>query len=190
MMFPISDDRRHAFKFNLDFRYGSGDRYDGPTSKFKVKDKDGSTRVRSIKWLQDFGVNFTGVVQSGTPYTRLYSQTQQTIVGSFRGSRLPWYYRVDMTVDKAFLIKVGKRNTMLDVFCSITNVFNFKNITSVYSVTGDPDDNGYLTDPETQTTIRSYLDEEAFRNYYLMQLNSTYNYSTPRSVEIGVSYQF
>jgi hypothetical protein len=189
-MFPISDDRRHAFKFNLDFRYEGGDKYNGPTTKRKVTDKDGNPRVKTIKWLQNFGVNFTGVVQSGTPYTKLYSQNQQTIVGSFRGSRLPWYYRVDMTIDKAFIIKVGKRNTILDIFCSVTNLFNFKNITSVNSVTGDPDDDGYLTDPETQTTIKSYIDETAFRNYYQIYLNSVYRYSTPRSVEIGVSYQF
>lgn len=190
MMFPISDDRRHAFKFNLDFRYEGGDKYNGPTTKRKVTDKDGNPRVKTIKWLQNFGVNFTGVVQSGTPYTKLYSQNQQTIVGSFRGSRLPWYYRVDMTIDKAFIIKVGKRNTILDIFCSVTNLFNFKNITSVYSVTGDPDDDGYLTDPETQADIRATIDETAFRNYYQIYLNSVYRYSTPRSVEIGVSYQF
>jgi len=190
MMFPISDDRRHAFKFNLDFRYEGGNNYNGPTTKRKVTDKDGNTKVKTIKWLQNFGVNVTGVVQSGTPYTKLYSQTQKTIVGSFRGARLPWYYRVDLTVDKAFIIKVGKRTTVLDVFCSVTNVFNIKNITSVYSVTGDPDDDGYLTDPETQTTIRAQIDEAAYRNYYLMYLNSNYLYSTPRSVEIGVSYQF
>lgn len=190
MMFPIADDRRHAFKFNLDFRYDGGDKYNGPTTKRKSKDKDGNPRVTTIKWLQNFGINFTGVVQSGTPYTKLYSQNQQTIVGSFRGSRLPWYYRVDVTVDKAFIIKVGKRKTLLDIFCSINNVFNFKNITSVYSVTGDPDDNGYLTDPETQADIRSNVDEAAYRNYYSMYLNSNYLYSTPRSVEIGLSYQF
>ena len=78
----------------------------------------------------------------------------------------------------------------MDIFCSVTNLFNFKNITSVNSVTGDPDDDGYLTDPETQTTIKSYIDETAFRNYYQIYLNSVYRYSTPRSVEIGVSYQF
>lgn len=190
MMFPIADDRRHAFKFNLDFRYDNGNKYNGPTTKRKVTDKDGNTKVKTIKWLQNFGVNITGVVQSGTPYTKLYSHKQQTIVGSFRGARLPWYYRVDLTVDKAFFIKVGKRNTILDVFCSVSNVFNIKNITSVYSVTGDPDDDGYLTDPETQSDIRAQINETAYRNYYSMYLNSNYLYSTPRSVEIGVSYQF
>ncbi|MBQ9312700.1 MAG: TonB-dependent receptor [Bacteroidales bacterium] len=191
MMFPISDDRRHAFKLGLDFRYESGDKYNGPVTSIKVVDKDGNPRVKNIKWLQNFGVNLSGVVQSGAPYTKYYSNTQSTIVGSFRGSRLPWIYRVDLTVDKAFIIKVGKRQTVLDVFCSVYNLFDFKNITGVFGVTGDPDDNGYLTDPDTQTIIGQQLDEESYRNYYRMYLNNAYYYySTPRRVEIGVSYQF
>ena len=31
MLNPISDDRRHEFKVNLDFRYGNGSKYNGPT---------------------------------------------------------------------------------------------------------------------------------------------------------------
>ncbi|MCH3924271.1 MAG: TonB-dependent receptor [Bacteroidales bacterium] len=191
MMFPISDDRRHAFKLGLDFRYEGGDKYNGPTTKRKVKDKDGNTRIQNIKWLQNFGINLTGVMQSGAPYTKYYSNKQYTIVGSYRGSRLPWNYRLDLTADKAFVIPVGKKTTMLDVFCTITNVLNVKNITGVFGVTGDPDDNGYLSDPETQTEISVQLNEAAYRNYYSMYLNDGYyNYSTPRMVYIGVSYQF
>ena len=191
MMFPISDDRRHAFKLGVDFRYEGGDKYNGPVTQRKVKGKDGEKRVQNIKWLQNFGVNITGVAQSGAPYTKYYSNTQSTIVGSYRGARLPWVFRFDMTLDKAFLIKVGKRNTILDVFCTVNNVLNTKNITGVFGVTGDPDDNGYLTDPETQTLIQAQLDEAAYRNYYEMYLNNaSYNYSIPRRVEIGVSYQF
>ena len=191
MMFPIGDDRRHAFKLSLDFRYEGGDRYNGPTTKRIVTGKDGEPRVQNIKWLQNFGVNITGLAQSGAPYTKYFSQTQSTIVGSYRGARLPWIFRLDMTINKAFLFKVGKRNTMLDVFCSIYNLLDAKNITGVFGATGDPDDNGYLTDPETQTVIRTQIDEKAYRNYYWMYLdNGSYNYSSPRRVEIGVSYQF
>ncbi|MBR1625861.1 MAG: TonB-dependent receptor [Bacteroidales bacterium] len=191
MMFPIGDDRRHAFKLGLDFRYEGGDKYNGPVTQRVVTGKDGEARVKNIKWLQNFGVNITGLAESGAPYTKYFSQTQQTIVGSYRGARLPWIFRIDMTVNKAFLFKVGKRNTMLDVFCSIYNVLDTKNITGVFGVTGDPDDNGYLTDPETQVSIRTQLDEKAYRTFYMMYLdNGSYNYSSPRRFEIGVSYQF
>ena len=192
MMFPISDDRRHAFKLGLDFRFPGGDKYNGPVTQKIVKGKNGEEdKVRTIKWLQNFGVNITGLAESGAPYTRYFSQTQSTIVGSYRGSRLPWIFRLDMTVNKTFIVKVGKRNTYLDVFCTVYNLLDTKNITGVFGVTGDPDDNGYLTDPETQTIIRTQLDEKAYRNYYFMYLdNGSYNYASPRRFEIGVSYSF
>ena len=154
-------------------------------------DKDGNEIAKNFRWLQNFGFNITGVVQSGAPYTKYHSNLQQTIVGSYRGARLPWSFRVDLSVDKAYNLKVGKRMTVLSFFARITNVFNIKNIRSVYGVTGDPDDNGYLTDPETQTIVAGQLNEQSYRDYYTMYLDmANYNYSTPRMVYLGVSYQF
>lgn len=191
MLFPIEDDRRHEFKVNLDFRYQGGDKYNGPTTKRTVVDKDGNEKVKVIRWFQNFGVNITGVAQSGAPYTKYHSNIQNTIVGSYRGARLPWTFRVDLNVDKSYNIQVGKRPTVLTLFARITNVFNIKNIRGVYGVTGDPDDNGYLTDPETQTIIAGQLNEQSYRDYYMMYYNNAYyNYSTPRMVYLGVSYQF
>ena len=191
MLFPIADDRRHEFKVNLDFRYLGGDKYNGPTTTKITTDKDGNEIAKNFRWLQNFGFNITGVVQSGAPYTKYHSNLQQTIVGSYRGARLPWSFRVDLSVDKAYNLKVGKRMTVLSFFARITNVFNIKNIRSVYGVTGDPDDNGYLTDPETQTIIAGQLNEQSYRDYYTMYLDmANYNYSTPRMVYLGVSYQF
>ncbi|MBP3252958.1 MAG: TonB-dependent receptor [Bacteroidales bacterium] len=191
IMFPISDDRRHAFKLNVDFRYGNGDKYNGPVTQRIVTGKDGEPRVKNIKWLQNFGVNLTASAQSGAPYTKYFSNTQSTIVGSYRGARLPWIFRLDMRVDKAFFFKVGKRSTSLDVYCNIRNLLNTKNILSVYGVTGDPDDNGYLTDPQTQAEIAEKLNEQSYRWMYYMYLNNAnYYYSTPRRVEIGLMYTF
>ena len=191
MLFPIADDRRHEFKVNLDFRFQGGDKYNGPTTTRVVVDKDGNERVQNIRWFQNLGFNITGVAQSGAPYTKYFSNIQNTIVGSFRGARLPWTFRVDMNIDKSYTLKVGKKTTMLNLFARITNVFNIKNIRGVYGVTGDPEDNGYLTDPETQTIIQGQLNEQSYRDYYTMYYNNAYyNYSTPRMVYLGVSYQF
>ncbi len=192
MLYPISDDRRHEFKLQLDFRYLGGDKYNGPTTKRIVTDKKtGEERAKITKWLQNFGVNITGVAQSGRPYTRLFSNTQPTIVGSYNGARLPWTFRIDMQIDKSFDIKVGKKVTQLNLFARATNVLNTKNVMGVYSVTGDPDDNGYLTDPQTQTLIANQLDPNSYRDYYAMNLNnSTYNYSRPRMIFIGLAYTF
>lgn len=191
MLFPIADDRRHEFKVNLDFRFQGGDKYNGPTTTRVVVDKDGNERVKNIRWFQNLGFNITGVAQSGAPYTKYFSNIQNTIVGSFRGARLPWTFRVDMNIDKSYTLKVGKKTTMLNLFARITNVFNIKNIRGVYGVTGDPEDNGYLTDPETQTIIQGQLNEQSYRDYYTMYYNNAYYYySTPRMIYLGVSYQF
>lgn len=191
MLYPIDDDRRHEFKLQLDFRYQGGDKYNGPTTKRIVKDKkSGEDRVKQIKWLQNFGVNITGVAQSGRPYTKYFSNTQNTIVGSYNGARLPWIFRIDMNIDKSYDIKVGKKVTQLNLFARITNVLNIKNVTSLFGVTGDADDNGYLTDPETQTVIANKLDPDSYRDYYTMSLNTVYNYSRPRMINLGVSYSF
>ena len=70
-------------------------------------------------------------------------------------------------------------------------MLNIKNVASVFGVTGDPDDNGYLTDPETQTIIANQLNENSFRDYYMMYLNNyEYNYQRPRMVYLGVTYTF
>ncbi len=191
MLNPISDDRRHEFKANVDFRYFGGKKYDGPRIIRTVKDSTGEARQKTINVLENFGVNFMAVAQSGRPYTKAFSNTQSTIVGSYRGARLPWGFYFNVIVDKAFPIKVGRRQTMLTLALTVNNLFNIRNITSVYSVTGNPEDNGYLTDPETQTVINSYLDPNTFRDLYAIYLrNSNWNYSSPRTFKVSLSYQF
>lgn len=198
MLNPISDDRRHEFKANVDFRYGSGAKYDGPVISRVVKDKEtGERKKKDIRPLENFGVNFSAVAQSGRPYTRAYSITQSTIVGSYRGARLPWGFYFDVVVDKTWPIiikdKEGnvKRNTALNVALTVYNLLDIRNTTGVFSVTGNPDDNGYLTDPETQSVINAYLDPQSYRDLYTIYLSNSYwNYNSPRTIKLGLTYQF
>ena len=192
MLNPISDDRRHEFKVNFDFRYQGGKRYNGPTITRKVTDKEtGESRQETVKLLENFGIDIVAVAQSGRPYTKAFSNTQSTIVGGYNGARLPWGFYLDLIVDKRFPIKVGKRETNLIVSLSVTNLFDIRNITSVWPVTGNPDDNGYLTDPETQAVIERYLDPASFRDLYTISLGNNYwRYSTPRRFLATVAYSF
>ena len=192
MLNPISDDRRHEFKVNFDFRYQGGKRYNGPTITRKVTDKEtGESRQETVKLLENFGIDIVAVAQSGRPYTKAFSNTQSTIVGGYNGARLPWGFYLDLIVDKRFPIKVGKRETNLIVSLSVTNLFDIRNIASVWPVTGNPDDNGYLTDPETQAVIERYLDPASFRDLYTISLSNNYwRYSTPRRFLATVAYSF
>lgn len=192
MLNPISDDRRHEFKLNFDYRLQGGSKYNGPTIDRVVKDKEtGEERTESIKILQNFGVNFMAVAQSGRPYTKAFSNTQSTIVGSYYGARLPWSFFFDVIVDKSFPIKVGKRQSQLTLALTVTNLFDIRNVKSVWPVTGNPEDNGYLTDPETQSVINSYLDPASYRDLYtIVYANSYFRYTTPRTFKLTVAYAF
>ena len=146
--------------------------------------------------LQNFGVNFLAVAQSGRPYTKQFSNTQSTIVGSFRGARLPWGFYFNVVVDKSWNIAVktpkGKtRQTMLNAAVTVNNLFDIRNITNVFNVTGNPNDDGYLTDPETQSVINAWLDPQSYRDVYSIMLSNSYwNYSSPRTIRLTLSYNF
>jgi len=192
MLNPISDDRRHEFKANVDFRYGSGAKYNGPTFSRVVTDKEtGEKRKKEVKILENFGINFMAVAQSGRPYTKAFSNSQQTIVGGYRGARLPWGFYFNVVADKVWPVKVGKRDTYITAAVTINNLFDIRNIVGVFSVTGNPEDNGYLTDPESQQIINAYLDPQAYRDIYTIVLrNGTWNYSSPRTIKLSLSYNF
>ncbi len=192
MLNPIDDDRRHEFKANVDFRYGSGAKYNGPVIKRKIKDKEtGELRVKEVKVLENFGINLMAVAQSGRPYTRALSNTQYTIVGSYRGARLPWGFYFDIVIDKTWTIKAGKKDTYLNLALTVHNLFDIRNVTGVFAVTGNPTDDGYLTDPGTQSIINSYLDPQSYRDLYAVYMNNnTWNYSSPRTWKVSLSYNF
>ena len=191
MLNPIADDRRHEFKANVDFRYGSGNAYDGPTFTRVVTDENGDKRSKEIKLLENFGVNFMAVAQSGRPYTRALSNSQSTIVGGYRSARLPWGFYFNLVFDKVWPIQVGKRQTFIKADLTINNLFDIRNVLSVFSVTGNPEDNGYLTDPEMQQLINAYLDPQAYRDIYAISMrNANWPYSSPRTIRVSVSYNF
>ena len=72
----------------------------------------------------------------------------------------------------------------------MTNLLNAKNILGVYNATGDPDDDGYLTSAKYQQEIMTQLDPEAFIQMYQIYVNAGGNYSTPRQIKIGASFNF
>ena len=192
MLNPISDDRRHEFKANVDFRYSSGAKYNGPVITRVVTDKEtGEKRKKEVKLLENFGINFLAVAQSGRPYTKQFSNSQATIVGGYRGARMPWGFYFNVVADKVWSFNVGKRVTQLRAAVTVNNLFDIRNIVGVFPVTGNPEDNGYLTDPESQQVINAYLDPQAFRDIYTIILrNGTWNYCSPRTIKVGLTYMF
>jgi hypothetical protein len=194
--FPMPWDRRHAFNIVLDYRWGSGNTYNGPTIN---RDKSGKAPGQP---LSNLGFSLTINGGSGTPYTASrnvlspLSGGTRLLKGTYGGSRLPWQFRLDLRVDKDFYIKLKKsaddnaKKVYLNVYFQILNLLNTKNIINVYSYTGNAGDDGYLSAPEWQREINNQIDPLAFRDLYGNFVDNPGNYSTPRQIRIGLTFNF
>jgi hypothetical protein len=64
------------------------------------------------------------------------------------------------------------------------------NVLGVYRATGNWNDDGYLASDENQQSIQNQLDEQSFRDYYLMKIQNAFNISSPRTMRLGVKFDF
>jgi outer membrane receptor protein involved in Fe transport len=192
---PLNWDRRHAFNVVLDYRFGEGKDYNGPSTTKQIK---GTDQVKTTQWLQNTGLNLTLSGGSGTPYTRseniigVYAGgSGNVLAGSINGSRLPWQFRIDARLDRDINVSNKPNSRMyLNVYLQVLNLLNTKNIIGVYSATGSPDDDGYLTAPEWQNNINSSIDPQSYRDLYALKMNTPFNFSSPRQIRLGVTFNF
>lgn len=194
-LFPVSFDRRHALNLMVDYRFGQGTEYNGPTFSRTRTDATGKEVVKTTQIFKNTGVNFTIFGGSGTPYTKSSKIVaiggRGIIDGSINGSRLPWQFRIDGKLDKDINITWNeKRSSYLNIYLQVLNILDAKNIMNVYSATGNPDDDGYLAAAEYQNQINDQLDPQAFRDLYSIRVNSPYNYSSPRQIRLGLIFNF
>jgi len=197
-IYPFSYDQRHSFIAWIDYRYGSGVNYSGP-------------EIAGVDVLANAGANITMSVGSGSPYNAiespvsLSSTTGSSLKGQPNGSRLPWAYSIDAQFDKSFIIKYGqvkdlggklaidekgrkiKRQTELNVYLQLFNIFNIRNIQDIYRATGNWNDDGYLSAPQFQSLISQQNDEQSYRDLYEIQLGTPFHLSSPRTVRLGMS---
>lgn len=183
-LLPFDYDNRHQFLVRLDWRYGQGLNYNGP-------------KVNGKNILENFGVNLVMNANSGRPYTkrdRAYAVTASAsgnsqTVGQVNGARLPWQVSFDMRINKSFMLtKNGKRS--LDVYLQILNLFNTMNIINVYPFTGSPDDDGFLASEQGRAQLVNQVDQQSFVDLYNRSMNSPFNFSIPRRIRLGISYNF
>jgi outer membrane receptor for ferrienterochelin and colicin len=194
---PFNYDQRHRIVTNIDFRYGSGNDYNGPVINLG-KSKDGS--ARQIQLFANTGVNMIANLGSGTPYTAstiatpITGEISPSTEGSINGSRLPWQFNMDVNIDKNWAITKGEGDDAhsynVNVYFWIGNLLNTRNINSVYRFTGIAEDDGYLAAAQYQPLINSQNDPNAFRNYYGMYVNNPFNLGVPRTIRLGMKFDF
>lgn len=190
VIFPTGRDQRHLLITTFDYRYGSGADYNGPT-------------VGGKQILANAGLNLVGTLGSGTPYSQQRLPTGAQLIGGggspqlegqVSGSRLPWQFNVNAQLDKSWEVKFGKgeekKTAMLNAYLLVNNLLNTMNIINVYRYTGNPDDDGYLTSPIFEPAIEAQIDSEAFRQMYALKMNDPFNFSVPRTIQLGLRLDF
>ena len=190
-MTPMSYDQRHALTATVDYRFASGKDYNGPVLFGK-------------QIFSNAGANFIVTTGSGTPYSRQSNITQEAasgindrsvLDGEMFGSRLPWSTRINSQISKRFDLEWDKKDgskkrASLNVYLQIQNLLNTQNVMAVYRATGNPNDDGYLTDATAQNDIETKFDPQSFRDLYTIAVNNPNNYSMPRIMRLGVSLSF
>jgi len=196
-LFPLDYDTRHNIKGIFDFHYSDKD---GP--RYKGKSSNGNTNY--VYPLANAGLNLTFQAQSGTPYTsnsQPINEGQSGVVqrsqirGTVNGSRNPWRYLMDLTIDKTILIKgkgenKAKAPKAINIYLWVNNIFNKQNITRVYRYTGSASDDGYLSSELGSQAVARANSSQSFIDLYNVRINSPGNYYTPRLFRIGLKYNF
>ena len=82
------------------------------------------------------------------------------------------------------------KSTFVNAYLQIQNLFDARNIISVYRATGNPDDDGYLTAEASQNDILSKNSPESFIYLYSLAVNNPSHYSLPRTFRLGMTFTF
>ncbi len=185
-LFPFNYDERHRINMTLDYRYGSGKKYNGP-------------KVRGKNIFANAGVNINGTAVSGRPFTRtIEAEVLSGVgrIGALNGARLPWNYWLNLKIDKQFTLTKPDAKTQLglNVYLRIQNILDRQNIINVYTATGSPEDDGFLVTNEGINAIRAITDNNQniqayFDQYQWRRINSDF-YSLPRRMYIGAALNF
>jgi len=148
---PLDFDQRHTGNAQASFDFGGNE---GPFGLLKPV-------------FENTTCTIIGQYGSGLPYT--YNPLRSIYVAEQNNARLPWTMTVDLYLRKAVLVKP----LQCGVFVDVRNLFNRKNVVSVYSATGSPDRSG----------------DESVKATPDYQLDPT-NYGPPRTIYVGIDFAF
>ena len=150
------------------FNFGIGREYIGPVAN-------------NWKILEDFGVSIFYQFRKGMPYFYFTESGEQIF------KHTPNFKMFNLKLEKGFYLKSGAG---INIYLLIENLLNFKNVYYVYPQTGEPDDDGYLSDPAWQNDINSKLDPQSYRDLYSLHLKNPQHYGSPRIFKAGFILHF
>jgi len=186
VLYPLNFDERHRLNLSMDYRYGSGKKYNGP-------------RIAGLDILANTGLNLQAIAVSGRPYTAKLVPDQfwgLGTIGSINGARLPWNFTVNARVDRDIYLTSpdSERPLMVNIYFRVSNLLNQKNIIAVYPATGSPSDDGYLASSRgldsLESTLQSGRSTEAYLASYQWRMLNPGFYSLPRRMYVGLVFNF
>jgi outer membrane receptor protein involved in Fe transport len=125
---PLDYDRRHRINFNGGLLWGEGE---GPT-------------IAGMKILELVNMNFTGVFQTGQPFTLVDLKGQQ--LGDYNGERYPSLWNIDFRLSRRIPFKNIFGDSFgasdIELYVDVINLFNRTDPIRVYTRTKDPDNDG------------------------------------------------
>lgn len=178
---PLSFDERHRFVASLDYRYASGNAYNGP-------------ELFGSQIFANAGLNVTFTAVSGRPYTKYLTPDElggSQISGAINGARKPWNNTLNLRIDKSINLT---KDYSINVYLRVSNVLDRRNVINVYPATGAPDDDGFLASSrgisKLATIENSKREIEAYITSYQWALLNPNNFSLPRRIFVGASFSF
>lgn len=141
--------------------------------------------------LADVGVNAVFTYGSGEAYTPgriesdIFGKGNEFPTAAVNSASMPAQSRLDLKFDKA--ITLG--GVRMNVYVLALNALNHVNANNVYSGTGLPGDDGWLTTAPGQTWIEGQnnnFDNANPVDYYFDQIQRANRYGIPRTVRLGV----
>ena len=185
-LFPFSFDERHRLNLTVDYRYGAGSKYNGPT-------------IRGKNIFANAGININGTAVSGRPFTQALQANAfsgQGLDGQLNGSRLPWNFWLNLKIDKQFTLTKpeAKHQLGLNVYFRVQNILDRRNNIRVYTATGSSEDDGFLVSAEGVAAVNQIentgQDIGSFLDAYQWRLINPTFFSLPRRAYIGAALTF
>ena len=131
---------------------------------------------------------------SGLPYTPTFVRAEGSVVdaldparvipGSLNSERLPWMWQVDVALTQNLELFDHEVGLLVEV----RNLTNNQNAHTVYTATGEADDDGWLDTPEGQAAVEQNGDE--FERAYLDRIDDPTHYRDGIQGRLGLSVHF
>jgi hypothetical protein len=172
--FPTNFDQAHRGALLLDYRFGRND--GGPI-------------------LEQLGANILFTFNSGHKFTRIEDpsrapegtdERRRAPIESIGASTTPWFFQLDMRLDKTVSIGPLEAN----FFIYVINLLGTENVVNVFSRTGSASSDGYFLTQGGYADVASL--GQGFKDMWLSLNNglNSGNYGPPRQIRFGLRLEY